>query len=1151
VASKIATRSAPAPRGGGVDEQLFYHRRVRSLVATALVLAGCSAGGDPPAPQTREPRALSLTGPRLTAHVADGGAVRVVARGGAVVLETAAIGRGVGTAWPVFERAEEAGSVLLDRGVAVESFAPTERGIEQSWRFAAAPAGEGDLEVVVALHGAHVERVAGAFVLDGRFRYGAATWVDATGARAPLTTTLDDDRVVITVPEGVLEASRYPAVLDPEVVAMADLDDAPVYGAAPLPQWTAEIAGDGLEALAVWRDDREAAEPGATAAVFATYGTALGSLGTPLQPANVRITPPGAFDQQVVYLDTDAMTGVRKLVVVWSTQFDVHATHVEMGSAGELTVLPDKVIHTPAPTHFARVIAAAGGPGHYLVTFTEGPVGNVDAFAMLLDDDSDPLVAPTFLGDSSSIGRAGAATYAASAYIFLNRSDDGTPLVARVLDATLATLASFTVTISDNEPVEPGLAYNGTTALAVWEDHRIAARRVYTRRLDQTGVLGAELPIAGFTAAQFAPAVAPGDAAQDEFLLAWLEDGPIEGELAGGVLHANDSVTAAQSGFVARRPAVANLSDDAYVAFDDGDNQPLLDTTNVFGARYASGWPASPALLSREANLQSRVAVDARGTQALAAWSDTRAGRDDSDIFAVVTDDAGAPVGGVLRLSSHALIEDDVDVAAGDDAWIAVWRRGDDTPSSSTATSIEAALLDAQGAVIDTLTLAPAGVNQHPRVVFDGSDYLVTWERGTFTCEAFCQYFPADPTLVRLRSVGASLTQADSYGTSEAGYAPFVARDPAGGALWLWEHAGDVHAARVPTNGAPGATVVVTAADGRQTRPAAAVHAGDALVVWEDDRNGGEEIFGALLRADDSVDALLAAVSGDIAATEPEVVDAGDGYSFLVAWDGSAFAAPRQVWGAFVKHGGTLVDPNARQLTAPSLVPSRRPDVTALSSGRALVAFDAVGPERSPRARTLVLDSGLADGSTCDGADECASRFCADGVCCREACDARCQRCGDDGACGQVVNDFDDACFGTEMCDAEGFCRRTLGESCGAGGDCASGFCVDGVCCETACNGRCDRCNAAGLVGQCQEQSCFPYLCGPDKSCPMGCVESRDCVDDFQCVAGKCQTPVDVRVVDPGCGCRAAGAPERAGASLLLVLLAALALRRRDVRAER
>src|SRR4051812_9849603 len=43
--------------------------------------------------------------------------------------------------------------------------------------------------------------------------------------------------------------------------------------------------------------------------------------------------------------------------------------------------------------------------------------------------------------------------------------------------------------------------------------------------------------------------------------------------------------------------------------------------------------------------------------------------------------------------------------------------------------------------------------------------------------------------------------------------------------------------------------------------------------------------------------------------------------------------------------------------------------------------------------------------------------------------------------------------------------NKALGAACTCASDCGSGFCVDGVCCNTTCEGLCRACNIAGTVG--------------------------------------------------------------------------------------
>ncbi len=61
-----------------------------------------------------------------------------------------------------------------------------------------------------------------------------------------------------------------------------------------------------------------------------------------------------------------------------------------------------------------------------------------------------------------------------------------------------------------------------------------------------------------------------------------------------------------------------------------------------------------------------------------------------------------------------------------------------------------------------------------------------------------------------------------------------------------------------------------------------------------------------------------------------------------------------------------------------------------------------------------------------------------------------------------------------------------LGASCDASAECTSGFCVDGVCCESACIGTCDACGEAGMEGECVNISGAPR--GDRDGCMM-CVD--------------------------------------------------------------
>ena len=130
--------------------------------------------------------------------------------------------------------------------------------------------------------------------------------------------------------------------------------------------------------------------------------------------------------------------------------------------------------------------------------------------------------------------------------------------------------------------------------------------------------------------------------------------------------------------------------------------------------------------------------------------------------------------------------------------------------------------------------------------------------------------------------------------------------------------------------------------------------------------------------------------------------------------------------------------------------------------------------------------------------------------------------------CGDGIN---------ETCDGAGNCQKFNGKPCSATIDCLSGYCVDGVCCESACDGTCSACNVSPLTaGTCtmvllgQEDSNGTIPCSGVFSCDGNGVCKKDngqpCASVMDCVNGFC---VDGYCCDNGCtgtckGCNVPGA---------------------------
>jgi hypothetical protein len=67
----------------------------------------------------------------------------------------------------------------------------------------------------------------------------------------------------------------------------------------------------------------------------------------------------------------------------------------------------------------------------------------------------------------------------------------------------------------------------------------------------------------------------------------------------------------------------------------------------------------------------------------------------------------------------------------------------------------------------------------------------------------------------------------------------------------------------------------------------------------------------------------------------------------------------------------------------------------------------------------------------------------------------------------RVTCTSDSQCLPPRICTNGSCGKRGPGQTCGTAEQCESGFCVDGVCCENACAGRCNTCASARARGKC------------------------------------------------------------------------------------
>jgi hypothetical protein len=160
-------------------------------------------------------------------------------------------------------------------------------------------------------------------------------------------------------------------------------------------------------------------------------------------------------------------------------------------------------------------------------------------------------------------------------------------------------------------------------------------------------------------------------------------------------------------------------------------------------------------------------------------------------------------------------------------------------------------------------------------------------------------------------------------------------------------------------------------------------------------------------------------------------------------------------------------------------------------------------------------------GQACVTGADCASTFCADGVCCKSACTGTCQTCAAAGNVGTCIpadvgtdprNDCSDQ--GATTCGTDGFCDGT--------GACEKY--VAGVACQSAgCTGSmltfAGRCDGLGTCNVKPSQSCAPYVCNTTGanvgSCKTVCTADADCSVGNSCNNGSCG------LKPPGASCAA------------------------------
>jgi hypothetical protein len=691
--------------------------------------------------------------------------------GAALRLRTASIARGsdelAAAAAPAVSLAAS-GAAEIDHGGAVEQVRNTAGGLEQSWDFAAAPAGDGDLVVRIAVTGQdYAGRTdAGLHFADPAsglgFSYSDATWIDAEGERTPVPAVFDGSAIVLTVPHDVVQASAYPARLDPTVAAEHGLDN-PILGPAAEEQRRPDIAYSGVagaEFLVVWIDHRRS---GPLHDEHDVFGARVNAAGQVLDPIGIHIPSTNVASGQNLPRVAWGDDGPGGLPGHWFVVWDGvgHIRGIKIDATGkwlgpDFAVSPPDDSTTEGEPDIAFNPMSGGNTGRFLVVWgqsTAGGSSGVGARTFRPDSPAGGAEFTTFLPDQRFHFNPGVSAGPASTGFFVVWLDS----VAgnhTIFGATVsATAAPGPIQVITSHPfadshLDPAIGFApGAGWLVTWKDEEPPGTftgDIRGQLVSLAGVpTGPNFPIATGSQFQAHAKVEGGIGPFASRFLVIFGDGRASGpglygarvDVLAGVPRVLDpagipiSVGPSSGETLIYNAAAQNFM----VAWTDGRNSREPD---IYGARVraSTGVVLDPngKRFSGSFNQQTDPAIATCGGKYLAVWTDTRNGFDTPDIYGSLTD-ASTPVN-ILRRNIPIAVAPGrqglPDVACNGTDFFVVWadERNVEAEPDIFGTRVRAS----NGAVLDPAGIPIASVQDiqtDPAIAYLGTSgvYQVVW----------------------------------------------------------------------------------------------------------------------------------------------------------------------------------------------------------------------------------------------------------------------------------------------------------------------------------------------------------------------------------------------------------------------------------------
>ncbi len=584
-------------------------------------------------------------------------------------------------------------------------------------------------------------------------------------------------------------------------------------------------------------------------------------------------------------------------------------------------LIDTNVVYVPVPYKQISPSVAFDGTNYFIVwsDFRDG--SEYDIFGARMNSSG-------IIIDTPGILISGAEGYQLNPYVIFDgtnyfvvwedqRSGEGDIYGARITSSGMVLdVEGIPISTAINEQYFPSLSFDGTNYMVVWTDFRsggnadIYATCVSTsgRVLDPSGI-----PVAIDTMWEYSPSV---EFDGTNYFIVWTEytGDSLRNDIYGVRVNITGTVIDTQKIPISTAldnqfsPFVAFDGINYFVVWEDKRN----GNYDIYAARVSpsgeildtAGIPVSTAV-----NAQYSPSVSFDGTNYFVAWSDIR--NDADDIYGARVTPSGTVLdtGGII-ISNASDKQYAPSLISGVTDYLVVWtdwRRGAVSDIYGARITQSGEVIDPNGIIISNFAYS----QNSPSAAFDGTNYFIVWS--DYRNESI---YPdiygirIDTSGMIIDPTGIPVSTA-SYGQ----YSPSIAFDGVN-YLIVWANGTrlgsyNIYGARVNTSGTvldPSGFPISTAPRSQKT-PCVVFGQVEYLVVWQDDRNSSNDIYGARV---DTSGILLDTTGIPISAGiwwESSPSAAFDGVNYFVVWeDGRNNTYSHDIYGARVTPLGEIID---------------------------------------------------------------------------------------------------------------------------------------------------------------------------------------------------------------------------------------------------